>query len=136
MSPSDGTPPPSAGTAAAAAAATRATAATSLVVARPRERGASSPVARVLVLLVQLLCALVAVRFFLILIGANVDHPIVAALLSLTDAFSTPFEGMFPQPADDAGVLPIDLGAIIGICVLEGLALVLHAVGQRTRDLP
>lgn len=104
--------------------------------ATPRARRSGAPVARFLVLLIQVLVVLVAVRFVLILLGANVDHPIVAALLSLTDPFAMPFEGIFPQPADDAGVLPIDLGAIIGIGVLEAVALVVHAVGERTRDLP
>lgn len=123
--------------AAAAPAPTAAPAATAdAAVAKQRPRRATSPVARFLGLLIQVLAVLVLVRFVLILLGTNVDHPIVAALLSLTDPFSTPFEGMFPQPADDAGVLPIDLGAIIGICVLEGVALLVHAVGERTRDLP
>lgn len=121
---------------AAATPAPTATPAAAAAVVTPRQRRAGPPVARFLVLLIQVLSVLVAVRFVLILLGANVDHPIVATLLSLTDPFATPFEGMFPQPADDAGALPIDLGAIIGICVLEAVALVVHAVGERTRDLP
>ena len=122
--PTTATPPPAASATASADTAPAITTPADTAPVKPRTPRSSSPIARFLVLLIQVLAALVAARFVLILLGANVDHPIVASLLSLTDPFSTPFEGIFPQPADDAGVLPIDLGAIIGIGVLEAVALV------------
>ncbi|MBI3521575.1 MAG: YggT family protein [Chloroflexi bacterium] len=93
------------------------------------------PVARFLGLLLNVLCVLVGVRFLLILVGANVDQPIVAFLISFTDPISAPFEGVFEQPADDAGILPIDLGALLGIGALQLAAAFIRIVARRAREL-
>lgn len=93
------------------------------------------PVARFLGLLINVLCVLLGIRFLLLLAGANIDQPLVALLLTFTDPFSAPFEGIFSQSREALGNLTPDLGALFAIGVLQLVALLLRVLERRTSEL-
>ena len=93
------------------------------------------PVARFLMLLINVLCVLLGLRVVLILFGANIDQPLVAFILSFTDPIAAPFEGIVFPLADQSGPVSVDSGAVLGIAALQLGALLLRVVERRTSEI-
>lgn len=60
---------------------------------------------RVVTFVVTTICVLLAIRFLLLLFGANQATPIVSALYALTLPFVLPFQGIFGEPSVGASVV-------------------------------
>jgi uncharacterized protein YggT (Ycf19 family) len=96
----------------------------------------SLAVARFIQLLLHGISVLLLVRVLLIVLGANIDQPLTAALISFTQPFTAPFEDIIAQPTDASGIVPIDVGALIGIVALQLVRLLVRTVGRRVAELP
>ena len=104
--------------------------------AAQRPTAARTPLTRFLTLLAHVLAGLLLLRVALIYFGANIDQPVVALLLAVTQPLAGMFEGIFPQPSDEAGILPVDLGAIIAAAAIEGFAKLVRVVAGRALEVP
>jgi len=72
------------------------------------------------------LLALLGLRFFLLLIGANPESPFTRLIYSFTDLFMWPFAGLTSTPS--AGGMVLEIPAIIAMIVYALLAWVLTSI--------
>ena len=87
---------------------------------RPRARPLRelSRNAWIAVVALRVLVVLLLVRVVLIVSGANAEQPLVAALVTFTQPFVTPFENIYPYPEDESGVLPVDVAALLAMATV------------------
>ena len=79
-------------------------------------------VLQVVYLIFGVIVALIAIRFVLLLLGANPDAGFTAFIYAVTGPLVAPFEGMFGVPSTDTGVFdPASLVAIIVYSLLGWL---------------
>jgi len=111
-------PPPAAPVAAPAAVAVTAPVAPAPPPAAtaPRGRGLAGTLARIVTFLFGILQALLILRIVLLLLNANQDNEIVAAVLTITDPFVEPFRGMFQlDEVTGAKGSILDIAAIVAL---------------------
>lgn len=102
----------------------------------PPAAGTGTPVSGFITLLIHVLAALLLLRVVLIFLGVNVEQPLVAAFIATTEPFASTFAGIFPQPSDEAGIIPLDVGAAVAAIALEGIGLLVRAVARRAVEIP
>lgn len=107
-------------------------------VTTPAQAGGSSiwTATRVVMLVLTVIETLLLLRFAMLLLGANADHPLVSLVRGLTDPLTRPFEGIFGRPE---GAVTVDVAAILAILFFLLLgALVVGGVRAATgrRDGP
>ncbi len=95
-----------------------------------------TPLTRFITLGIHVLAATLLLRAALIFLGASVEQPAMAGLVALTEPLASIFQGIFAQPSDDAGILPIDLGALLAALALEGCGFLVRAVARRAIEVP
>jgi hypothetical protein len=92
-------------------------------------------VRRVVMLLFGILQGLIILRIVLLLLVANQNNDIVAAIINVTDIFVEPFRGMFrldKVSADQGSVLDVAaIVALIGWTLIEAVVIALLSVGAR-----
>ncbi len=71
-------------------------------------RLASSRIRQVIYLLFSILEALLAIRFILMLLGANPASGFASLIYGITDPFLLPFAGLFGQPAAGGSVIEVN----------------------------
>jgi YggT family protein len=87
---------------------------------------AASRARQVIYLVFSILEALLAIRFVLMLLGANPSAGFAAMIYALTDPFLLPFAGLFGQPA--AGGSVIETNTIVALIVYPLLAWLLAKI--------
>lgn len=111
-------PPPAAPVAAPAAVAVTAPVAPAPPPAATARRGRTlvGTLARIVTFLFGILQALLILRIVLLLLNANQDNEIVAAILSITEPFVAPFSGMFQMDeVTGANGSILDVAAIVAL---------------------
>jgi uncharacterized protein YggT (Ycf19 family) len=111
-------PPPAAPVAVPVAVAVTAPVAPAPPPAAPARRGRSlaGTLARIVTFLFGILQALLILRIVLLLLNANQDNEIVAAILSITEPFVAPFRGMFQlDEVTGANGSILDVAAIVAL---------------------
>lgn len=102
-------------------------------------RGYNYRAERVIWLLVAIVDTLIAIRFFMRLLGASMDAEFVRMIYGITAPLVAPFRGIFPQAGQGAYILePESLIAIV-IYLLIGwalVALIRILTSPRSRSLP
>jgi uncharacterized protein YggT (Ycf19 family) len=92
-------------------------------------------VRRVVMLLFGILQGLIILRILLLLLVANQNNDLVAAIINVTDIFVEPFRGMFrldKVSADQGSVLDVAaIVALIGWTLIEAVVIALLSVGAR-----
>jgi hypothetical protein len=84
---------------------------------------------------------LLAIRFVLLLLGANPDSPFVSLIYGLSGIFVLPFQGIFGEPTFDSSVLEWSslVGIVVYLLIAYGLARLVELIAApsrppRTRD--
>jgi len=81
---------------------------------------------------------LLAMRFVLLLLGANPDSPFVSLIYGLSGIFVLPFQGIFGEPRFDGSVLEWSslVGIVVYLLIAYGLARLVELVAAppRTRE--
>ena len=96
-------------------------------------------VRRFVVLVFGLILALIALRFLLLLLGANSDNGIVDGIYNLSEIFVAPFRGVFNlDQYTPNGISVIDVSAIVaffGWLLIEVLVLAIRRIGDSNRTV-
>jgi len=94
---------------------------------RTRQRDSSySWILRSIYILIGFLQVLLALRFFLRVMGANTQNQFTQFIYSISDVFVAPFSTLFMSPATEDGANPIGEGNIFDLNVL--VAIVVYAL--------
>jgi hypothetical protein len=78
---------------------------------------------------------LLAIRFVLLLLGANPESPFVGLIYGLSGLFVLPFQGIFGEPAFDSSVIEWSslVGIIVYLLVAYGLARLIELIAAPPR---
>jgi hypothetical protein len=78
---------------------------------------------------------LLAIRFVLLLLGANPESPFVGLIYGLSGPFVLPFQGIFGEPAFDGSVVEWAslVGIIVYLIVAYGIARIVELVAAPAR---
>lgn len=96
-------------------------------------------VRRFVMLVFGIILALIALRFVLLLLGANSDNGIVDGIYNLSEIFVAPFRGVFNlDQYTPNGVSVLDVSAIVaffGWLLIEVLVLAILRIGDSNRTV-
>jgi uncharacterized protein YggT (Ycf19 family) len=88
-----------------------------------------TPVRRLVGILFGVVVTLIAIRFILLLLGANAGNAIVDGIYSFTEIFVAPFRGIFRlDQVSPAGFSVIDFSALVAIIAWSLIALLVIAI--------
>ena len=94
-------------------------------------------VRRVVVLIFGIILALIALRFILLVLGANDDNGLVAGIYNISEVFVAPFRGVFGlDQYTPNGVSVFDVSAVVaffGWLLIEVLILAILRIGDGSR---
>ena len=94
-------------------------------------------VRRVVVLVFGIILALIALRFILLMLGANNDNGLVSGIYNISEVFVAPFRGIFNlNQYSPNGTSILDVSAIVafvGWILIEVLILAILRIGDGSR---
>lgn len=93
----------------------------------------STVAARVITVVFGVIQGLLLARIVLLLLDARRENEIVAAVLSISQVFVAPFEGMFNTNAVHSGGSVLDVAAIVALVAVTIIELLLLAVARIPR---
>jgi hypothetical protein len=97
--------------------------------ARYGRPSALTQVRRVVGLLFGVVVTLIAIRFILLMLGANSGNALVDGIYSFTEIFVAPFRGVFSiDQVSPIGTSVIDFGALVAIVAWSLIALLVIAI--------